>query len=103
MNSNIKNILKEKIIRIKTTKNNILKKILKSVSQNNNIKNKIKIYTNYIINKKQQNNTISTRKHKICLLTGKRAGILKGFSFSRYTVKRLILNNRMVNFKKNNW
>jgi len=102
MNSNIKNLLKEKIIRIKITKANIMQKILKSVSQNNNIKNKIKIYTNFINNKKQQNNTLSTRKHKICLITGKKSGVLKGFSFSRYMVKRLILNNRMTNFKKNN-
>jgi hypothetical protein len=51
MNKNIKNIIKEKVVRIKLSKKSIYNKILRSISQNNNIKNKIKIYTNFIFDK----------------------------------------------------
>lgn len=54
MNSNIKNILKEKVKREKASKKNILWNVLKSISQNNNIKNNIKIYTNFILDKKKR-------------------------------------------------
>ena len=84
-------------------KKNVVVKIIKSVSQNNNINNNIKIYTNYIKSKKLQKNNIMSKKHKICLYTGKRSGILKNFSFSRYKVKNLILSNRFTNLKKNNF
>ena len=95
MKSQINHILKEKVIRINLAEKDLLKKILKSVSQNNNIKNYLKIYINYITSKKRiKNNTIS-KKHKICLYTGKRSGVLKGFSFSRYTVKKMILANKI--------
>jgi ribosomal protein S14 len=103
MNSNIKNILKEKVKREKASKKNILWNVLKSISQNNNIKNNIKIYTNFILDKKKEKSFQISRKHRICLLTGKRSSVLKGFSFSRYTVKKLILSNKLTNFKKNNW
>jgi len=84
-------------------KKNIFNRILKSVSQNNNITNKLKIYANYNIDKGTKKNTMQTRKHKICLLTGKRSGVLHGFSFSRYKIKNLIINNRYTNLKKHNW
>ena len=103
MNKNIKNIIKEKIIRIKLSKKNIFKKILRSISQNNNIKNKIKIYTNYLFDKYLKKNAMQTKKHKICFYTGKRAGVVHGFSFSRYRIKNLILENKLTNIKKNNW
>jgi ribosomal protein S14 len=103
MNSNIKNILKEKVKREKAYKKNVLWNVLKSVSQNNNIKNNIKIYTNYILDKRGEKSSNMSRKHRVCFLTGKRSSVLKGFSFSRYTVKKLILSNRLTNFKKNNW
>lgn len=103
MNSNIKNILKEKVKREKAYKKNVLWNVLKSISQNNNIKNNIKIYTNFILDKKGEKGSNMSRQHKVCLLTGKRSSVLKGFSFSRYTVKKLILSNRLTNFKKHNW
>lgn len=103
MNKNIKNIIREKIIRIKLSKKNIFKKILKSISQNNNIKNKLKIYTNYIFDKNLKKHTMQTKKHKICLYTGKRSGLIDGFSFSRYRIKKLILENKLTNIKKYNW
>ncbi len=103
MNKNIKNITREKIIRIKLSKKNIFKKILRSISQNNNIKSNIKIYTNYIFDKILKKNTMQTKKHKICFYTGKRGGIISGFSFSRYKVKNLILENKLTNIKKDNW
>jgi ribosomal protein S14 len=103
MNKNIKNILFEKIVLINLSKGEIFKKILKSVQQNNNIQARIKLYSNFLIIKKLKKNYILSRSHKICILTGKRSGILKGFSFSRYTLKKLILQNKMTNFKKNNW
>lgn len=103
MNKNIKNILSEKIVLINLTKNEIFKKILKSISQNNNTKTSTKLYANYIIEKKLQRKFILSRAHKICIITGKRSSILKGFSFSRYTLKKLILQNKMTNFKKNSW
>lgn len=103
MNKNIRNIVKEKIIRINLSKKEILKKILKSVSQNNNIKNSVKIYSNYMLNKTKQKNFFLSKKHKICLSTGKRGGLVKSFNFSRYTIKQLILKNKLTNLKKNNW
>jgi hypothetical protein len=103
MNKNIKNILREKITSINLFKKSIIIKIVKSVSQNNNINNNIKIYSNFLKSKNLQKNNIVSRKHKICLYTGKRSGILKGFSFSRYKVKNLILENKFTNLKKNNF
>ena len=103
MNKNIKNIMKEKIKAISLFKKNIVIKIIKSVSQNNNINNNIKIYTNFLKVKNLKRNTASSKKHKICLYTGKRSGILKGFNFSRYKVKNLILENKFTNLKKNNF
>lgn len=103
MNKNIRNILREKIIRINLSKKEILKKIIKSISQNNNINNNIKIYLNYNLAKKTSSFYYPSRRHKICLSTGKRSGVLKGFSFSRYILKALILKNKSTNIKKNNW
>jgi len=103
MNRNIKHILREKITLINLTKQEITIKILKSISQNNNIINKIKLYCNFNITKLRSKNSFLTRKHKICLYTGKRSSILKGFSFSRYKVKGLILQNKYTNIKKHNW
>ena len=104
MNKNIKNILREKIIRINLAQKEIYKNTIKSIKQNNNIINYVKIYTNFLSNKKKyKKNTFLTRKHKICLYTGKRSGLLKGFSFSRYMIKSLILQNRCTNIKKNNF
>jgi ribosomal protein S14 len=102
MNKNIKNIMREKIIRIKLSNKNIFKKIIKSISQNNNIKNKVKIYTNYIFDKNLKKHTMQTKKHKICFYTGKRSGIINNYSFSRYKIKSLILGNKLTNIKKNN-
>lgn len=95
--------MRERIIRIKLSKKDILKKILKSISQNNNVKNMIKIYTNYIFDKNLKKHTMQTKKHKICLYTGKRSGIINGFSFSRYKIKNLIIENKLTNIKKQNW
>ena len=103
MKNSIKNILKEKIVRLNVTKVNLFIKILKSVGQNNNINNGIKIYTNVNLHKINNKSNLCTRKHKICLYTGKRGGVVNGFSFSRYTFKKLILSNKMTNIKKNNW
>jgi len=103
MNKNIKNILREKIININIYKKNIKYKITKSINQNNNIHNSIKIYTNYLFTKTKQKNTTLSKKHKICLFTGKRSGVLKGFYFSRYKIKNLILENKFTNLKKNNF
>jgi ribosomal protein S14 len=102
MNRNTRNIIKEKITRINLSKREILKKILKSIYQNNNINNNIKIYSTYILNKITKKNYFLTKKHKICIYTGKRSGLLKGFNLSRYILKDLILKNRFTNLKKNN-
>jgi ribosomal protein S14 len=103
MNKNIKNIMHEKIIRINLAKKEIHLNLLKSLGQNNNLHNKIKNYSNYIINKKTKKNFFLSKKHKICLYTGKRSSILNKFNFSRYTIKSLILQNKYTNIKKNNW
>lgn len=103
MNKNIKNIIKEKIVCINLNKSNLLKQIKKSVTQNNNIENKIKIYNNYLFSKNTKKGMFLTKKHRVCLLTGKRAGVLHNFNFSRYTIKKLILANKYTNLKKHNW
>lgn len=103
MNINVKRILREKITLINLCQKNTTLKLLKSINQNNNINNSIKIYVNYIMAKNISRNAILSKKHKICLSTGKRSGILKSFSFSRYKVKDLIINNRYTNIKKNNF
>ena len=95
--------MREKIIRINLYKRDVFRKILKSISQNNNITNNIKIYTNYNKQKTIIKHSKQTKKHKICIYTGKRSGILKGFSFSRYIIKNLIIGNKYTNLKKNNW
>ena len=103
MNKNIKNILKEKITTINILKKSIITKILKSINQNNNVNNSIKLYTNYTLTKTKGKNTNISKKHKICLITGKRGGVLKVFTFSRYKIKGLILENKFTNIKKNNF
>ena len=102
MNKNIKNIIKEKIIGINLNKANLMKQIARSITQNNNIENKIKIYNNYLFSKNTKKRTFLTKKHKVCLLTGKRNGVLHNFTFSRYTIKKLILANKYTNLKKHN-
>ncbi len=102
MNKIIKNILKEKLIINNIKKVEILKKILKGIKQNNNIQNKIKIYINHFCIKQSKRNFFSSKKHKICLYTGRRGGLFKGISFSRIKVKNLIINNKFTNFKKHN-
>jgi ribosomal protein S14 len=103
MDKNVKSIIREKLITHNLYKKDIYWNIKKSVQQNNNIYNSTKVYTNYILDLKSVRNNYLTKKHKICLYTGKRAGILKGFNFSRYILKDLILNNKLTNVKKNNW
>jgi len=103
MNINVKRILREKIILINLCQKNIILKILKSINQNNNIKNNIKIYGGYLMTKNVSKNTSLSKKHKICLKTGKRSGVLNGFSFSRYKIKNLILTNQCTNIKKHNF
>lgn len=93
--------MKEKIKKINLGKKEILHKILKSINQNNNIKNKLKIYSQYKINKDIK--CFLSRQVKVCLKTGNRTSILKGFNFSRYKVKELIINNKITNIKKHNW
>jgi hypothetical protein len=102
MNKNIKNILKEKLVFINLNKLEVFRSILKSINQNNNINNNIKIYSGFLLEKKLKKNFFLSKKHKICLLTGKRSSILKGYSFSRYMIKSLILKNKFTNLKKKN-
>jgi len=103
MQSNIKNIMRERITIINISQKEAFRKIIKSIYQNNNISNFIKIYANYQYNKSRSKNSFLSKKHKICLYTGKRSGVVSGFSFSRYTIKKLLLTNKLTNVKKNNW
>jgi len=103
MNKNIKNILKERITIVNIHMKNIKHKMLKSIRQNNNTYNKTKVYANYLMSKLKTKNTFVSKKHKICFYTGKRSGVLKGFNFSRYKIKNLILENKFTNIKKNNF
>jgi len=103
MNKNIKNIIKEKIVNYNIEKREILWNVKKSIRQNNNINNNIKMYVKYDIDAVKKKNNKESKRHKICLLTGKRSGILKNFSFSRYMLKNFILNNKLVNYKIKNW
>jgi ribosomal protein S14 len=103
MDRNIKNILKEKITLINISKRELYIKIIKSISQNNNIVNATKMYAKYQLIKSTKRCFFVSRRHKICIFTGKRGGVLKGFSFSRYFLKRLILENRLTNLKRHNW
>lgn len=94
--------MKEKLIILNLKKGEFFQKILKSVSQNNNIPNITKVYTNFIYMKKNRKNRFISRKHKICLYTGRRGGLFKNSSFSRIKFKNLVLNNKFTNIKKNN-
>jgi len=103
VNKNIKNILKEKLVFINLNRLEVYRRILKSINQNNNSNNSVKIYSGFLLEKKLKRNFFLTKKHKICVLTGKRSGILNGCNFSRYMLKSLILKNRYTNLKKNNF
>lgn len=103
MNKNIKNIIKEKIVSVNINKKEILWNVKKSIKQNNNINNNIKMYMNYNMDAVKKKNNKESKRHKICLLTGKRSSVLKNFSFSRYVLKNFILSNKLVNFKIKNW
>lgn len=103
MKKTVKNILNEKLILLNIKNNEFYKNILKGLTQNNNIKVSIKIYAYYILYKKKKKNLFSSKKHKICLYTGRRAGLFKNFSFSRIKLKDLIKNNKYPNIKKHNW
>lgn len=103
MDKNICNIMKEKLKVIALKKKEVFQKILKSISQNNNITVATKIYANYIYMKKNRKNCFISKKHKICLYTGRRGGLFKNTNFSRIKFKNLIINNKFTNVKKNNW
>ena len=103
MNKNIKNIIREKIIRVHLKKNEFFLKILKSIQQNNNINNNYKNYVNLIYGKLSKKNNHISKKNNICFYTGKRGGVLNSFGLSRSTFKCMILQNKMYNIKKNNW
>jgi len=82
------------------SKSEVFLKIRKSIIHNNNIKNSLKIYAGY---KNNINTTNICRKNNICLCSGKIGGFIKGFNFSRYFIKNLIVNNKFTNLKKKNW
>jgi len=105
MNRNIKNILKEKMLVLNTVKMGIRTNILRSIKQNNNITNNINIYSTTILQKtiSKDKNSQSSKQHKICVFTGKRGGIISTFNMSRWTVKKLLLLNKLTNIKKKNW
>ena len=103
MNSNIKNIVREKIIRLSIRKKELFLNTIKSIRQNNNISNNIKNYTNFFLKKLTKTKVCLSKKNKICFYTGKRGGVLNNFNFSRYTIKSLIIQNKLTNVKKNNW
>jgi len=103
MNKNIKNILREKIIRTGLKKNELFLKILKSIQQNNNINNSYKNYISFALKKLNQKNNNICKKNNVCFYTGKRGGVLNMFGLSRYTIKSMVLQNKMHNVKKNNW
>ena len=102
MNKNIKSILHEKITLINLTKNNNTKNLQKSIKQNNNIKNNLKLYTSFLQSKSDKKNFFLSKKHKICLYTGRRSTV-HGFNFSRYITKDLVLQNKFTNLKKHNF
>jgi len=103
MDRNIKNIIKEKIINHYLKKVEIERRIKKSIQQNNNVNNNIKMYNTFILGNNRGKNKTTSRQHKICLMTGKRSGVLKGFTFSRYLLKNFILTNKLTNVKNSNW
>jgi ribosomal protein S14 len=103
MNKNISRIIKEKLIRINLTNKEFLWKLSKSINQNNNISNKIKLYNNFIYVKRINSKNFISRKHKICIFTGKYNSVLKKFNVSRDQAKKFILSNKFTNIKKNNW
>jgi len=102
MDKNICNIMKEKLTIINLKKKEFSKKIIKSISQNNNIFAVTKVYANFIFMKKNKKSCFLSRKHKICLYTGRRGGLFKDTNFSRIKFKNLILTNKFENIKKNN-
>jgi len=102
MDKNICNIMKEKLTIINLKKKEFTKKIIKSISQNNNIFAVTKVYANFIFMKKNKKSCFLSRKHKICLYTGRRGGLFKDTNFSRIKFKNLILTNKFANIKKNN-
>lgn len=102
MNKNLKNIIREKIIRVHLKKKEVFLKILKSIQQNNNINNNYKNYINLVYGKLSKKNSFISKKNNICFYTGKRGGVLNLFGLSRYTTKNMILQNKMYNIKKNN-
>jgi ribosomal protein S14 len=102
MNKNIQNIIKEKIKKTNLLKTEIFLKIKKSIIQNNNIKTQLKLYTILQTVKKNKKYTFLSKQHKICIITGKRGGLVNGFNYSRYKFKNFILENKLTNIKKNN-
>lgn len=103
MNKIVKDILKEKLVLTNIKSREVFLKILKGIKQNNNTQNKVKVYINHLCTKQNKRNFFSSKKHKICLYTGRRSGLFKNTSFSRIKIKNLILNNKLTNVKKHNW
>ena len=101
MTKNVQNIVKEKIKKTNLLKTELLLNIKKSILQNNNIKTQVKLYAILQIIKCKKN-TFMSKQHKICISSGSRSSILKNFSYSRYKIKNLIIENKLTNIKKNN-
>lgn len=103
MDKNILKILNEKRRILKIKNKNFLKNILTSIKQNNNIKNFYKNYILHILTKNFKKNYRIFKGNKICFITGKYGSVYKHLNLSRYTIKSLIIENKLTNAKKNNW
>lgn len=102
MKQNIKDIVKYKYTKKFELKKELKKKILKSIIQNSFLANIYKVYAQFKLDKINKNNRFNKSK-KICLLIGRKRGVLKKFNLSRHQIKQFNIRSKLQNIKLKSW
>lgn len=94
----IKDILTEKIKFKLFKEKEMYMKIKKCITENKNLKKKIRGLA-YLSFFKKKNKKICRQK-LICLINGRRRGVLSKFSLSRHSLNKLNLNSEIISLSK---
>ena len=86
--------------RVKVIKNLILNSIVKGILLSNCISNKYKLQSNF---KRKKLNLKNTRLKAVCFISGKERAVNKHIGVNRNALNRLLILNKVNNYKVNSW
>ena len=100
MNKEELNIIKIKIKLSYIKKQEIKTQIIKSIFKSKKITPTTRVYAHYLLNKRK----INKYKYKhICLKNKKKASVFNKLFLSKYSIKNLIIENKIQNLKLDTW